>query len=169
MNLSEAIDTAIKYETRIRDLYREAAKKTNDPAGQRVYRYLGDDEQNHLDYLMARRQEWKASGKITVLKLKSMLPPKELMAQELNKIKEQLASDDLSDEKQMLSWALKVEIETSQFYQKMVGEMTGDGQEMFAQFLSIENGHIDVVQAELDYISHTGYWMDIKEFGLEEL
>jgi hypothetical protein len=40
---------------------------------------------------------------------------------------------------------------------------------MFARFLEIEAGHIAIVQAELDYISHTGYWFDFKEFDMEEL
>jgi rubrerythrin len=169
MNLSEAIHAAIIYETRIRDLYREASNKNDNPARQRVYRFLRDDEQNHLDYLTAKQQEWEVSGKITVTKLKSSLPSKTVMEEELKNIKKHLAGDDLSDERQMLSKALKAEIETSQFYQEMVNKMTGDGQEMFAQFLAIENGHIEVVQAELDYLSQTGYWMDIKEFGLEDL
>jgi rubrerythrin len=169
MKLIEAINSAIVYETRIRDLYQEAAHKTDDPAGQRVYRFLRDDEQRHLDYLTAKHQEWEDSGRITVTELKSSLPSSLDIDQELKKIRQHLAGDDLSDEKQTLNKALKTEIETSQFYQKMVNEMTGDGREMFAQFLAIENGHIEVVQAELDYLTQTGYWMDIKEFGLEEL
>ena len=69
----------------------------------------------------------------------------------------------------ILSRALKAEVETSNFYEKMVSQMTDEGQEMFAQFLEIEENHIAAVQAELDYITHTGYWFDFKEFDMEEL
>ena len=31
----------------------------------------------------------------------------------------------------------------------------------------IEDGHIDAVQAELDYLNSTGYWFDWKEFDME--
>jgi len=48
----------------------------------------------------------------------------------------------------------------------MVAEMKDEGRKMFARFVEIENGHIDMVQAELDYISGTGYWFDFKEFDM---
>ena len=51
----------------------------------------------------------------------------------------------------------------------MVNEMTDEGQKMFSRFLEIEENHIAAVQAELDYITHTGYWFDFKEFDMEEL
>jgi hypothetical protein len=47
--------------------------------------------------------------------------------------------------------------------------MTDEGQKMFARFLEIEENHIAAVQAELDYITNTGYWFDFKEFDMEEL
>ena len=55
------------------------------------------------------------------------------------------------------------------FYKQMVAEMQAESRKMFARFLEIEAGHIAIVQAELDYISHTGYWFDFKEFDMEEL
>lgn len=61
----------------------------------------------------------------------------------------------------------KLEIETSGFYKKMVDEMSDDAQRMFGRFLDIEAGHIAAVQAELDYLSRTGYWLDFKEFDME--
>ena len=38
---------------------------------------------------------------------------------------------------------------------------------MFANFLEIEERHVSAVQAELDYVSRTGYWFDFKEFDME--
>ena len=67
----------------------------------------------------------------------------------------------------MLSKALKLEIETSNFYQEMVDKLSDEGRQMFARFLEIENGHIDVVQFELDFFSKSGYWMGFKEFDME--
>jgi rubrerythrin len=76
---------------------------------------------------------------------------------------------NFSSVKVILSRALQAEIETSNFYEKMVNEMTDEGQKMFSRFLEIEENHIAAVQAELDYITHTGYWFDFKEFDMEEL
>ena len=78
-----------------------------------------------------------------------------------------MAEEDRGDEKQMLSKALTIEVETSGFYKKMVGELSDDGRALFSQFLIIEDGHITAVQAELDYLSNTGYWFDWKEFDME--
>ena len=67
----------------------------------------------------------------------------------------------------MMSKALTVEVETSNFYKKMVSEMSEEGQQLFSQFMVIENGHIAAVQAELDFINSSGYWFDSKEFDME--
>jgi rubrerythrin len=67
----------------------------------------------------------------------------------------------------MLSKALRAEIETSGFYQKMVNELPAEAQPLFERFLEIENNHIQAVQFELDYMSKTGYWFDFKEFDME--
>jgi len=67
----------------------------------------------------------------------------------------------------MLSNALKGEVLTSEFYEKMVSDSDGQVKKMFARFLEIENGHIAAVQAELDYVMNTGYWFDFKEFDME--
>ncbi len=168
MTLAEAIKTAIEYEIRVRDLYRESAEKTSDPVGRRIFQTLGNDEQLHVEYLKSRLKIWQETGKLKVAKLESIIPSRATITREVGKIEERMSRDDRKDEKQMLSKALKVEVETSNFYQKMVDEMSGEGRQMFARFLEIEEAHINAVQAELDYISKTGYWFDFKEFDMED-
>jgi rubrerythrin len=68
---------------------------------------------------------------------------------------------------QMLSKALKLEIETSDFYRKMVAQLPTEGQNLFSRFLEIENNHIDAVQFELDHYGRSGYWFDFEEFDME--
>jgi rubrerythrin len=167
MTLEEAITHAIDYETRIRNLYREAEASTRDPKGRRVFQALADDEQRHIDYLEAKRSQWYAEGRITVEPLASLVPTPEIAAQDLESLETTMAREDRGDEKRMLSKALQVEVETSAFYRRMVDQMTGDAGAMFARFLEIEDGHIAAVQAELDYLSHTGFWYDFQEFDME--
>jgi len=167
MTLEEAITHAIDYETRIRNLYREAEASTRDPKGRRVFQALADDEQRHIDYLEAKRSQWYAEGRITVEPLTSLVPTPEIAAQDLESLETTMAREDRGDEKRMLSKALQVEVETSAFYRRMVDQMTGDAGAMFARFLEIEDGHIAAVQAELDYLSHTGFWYDFQEFDME--
>ncbi len=167
MTLEEAIQKALDYETRVRDIYRSALGSVSDPVGKRLFLALADDEQYHVDYLRKKLDQWKTSGKITVEKLESSLPAFEDIAQDVEKLETRMAEEDRGDEKQMLSKALTVEVETSSFYKKMVGELSDDGRALFSQFLIIEDGHIAAVQAELDFLSNTGYWFDWKEFDME--
>ena len=167
MTLEEAINTAIEYEIKIRDVYREAEAAVDDNAGKRIFGALGNDEQNHIDYLEHTLAQLKDTGKIDPTELQSAIPSRENIKQEAAKVKSLVAKDFHGIRKQMLSRALKVEIETSDFYRKMVDELPSEGQALFARFLEIENNHIDAVRFELDYMGKTGYWFDFKEFDME--
>ncbi len=169
MEMEKAIQTAIGYETNIRDIYRDAAQSVLDPEGRRFFKMMGDDEQYHLDYLKERLKTWQKTGKVSVEKLDSIVPSKETVQKETEKIKARMSTEELSSIKVILGRALQAEVETSSFYEKMVKKMTREGQQMFARFLEIEENHIAAVQAELDYITHTGYWFNFKEFDMEEL
>lgn len=169
MEMEKAIQTAIDYETKIRNIYRDAAQSVHDSEGKRFFKMMGDDEQYHLDYLMERLRLCRESGKLSAKKLISAVPSKEIIQKETDKIKAHMSTKDLSSVKVILSRALQAEVETSNFYEKMVNEMTDEGQKMFSLFLAIEKNHIAAVQAELDYITNTGYWFDLKEFDMEEL
>ncbi len=167
MTPEEAIQTAITYETRIRDLYHDAAASTQDPKGVRVFGLLAEDEQRHLDYLNHKLAQWRDSGSIRIDDLASVVPSAKAVREGMASLKQTMSREDRTDEKRMLAKALEVEVETSRFYEKMVDEMEDDTRTMFARFLEIENEHVEIVQAELDYVSRTGYWFDIKEFDME--
>ncbi len=167
MKIEEAISEAIAYETRIRDLYREAADRTTDAKGVQVFATLAADEQRHIDYLEHKRRQWRQEGTLSVEPLNSLVPPAERFPSEMAALQTQMDREDRTDEKRMLSKALQVEVETSAFYRRLVDELEGEAQAMFARFLAIEDGHVAIVQAELDYISHNGYWFDWQEFDME--
>lgn len=167
MNLEEAITTALEYENQLRDLYLQGALETTDPKGKKVFQALADDEQRHVDYLEHQLKQWKATGHITPEKLESSIPPQEVIQREAAKVSSQLSREDRGLQEQQLSKALKVEKETSRFYQQLVSELPEEGRTMFARFLDIENAHVEAVQFELDYVSHNGYWFGFEEFDLE--
>jgi len=167
MTPEEAIKTAIEYETRIHDLYQGAGTTVRDPAGRQVLEALAADESQHLDYLTGRLREWQRTGELTIDDLESTLPPLEKIDRNVRGLRSGLDQVDLGDEKLLLSRALRIEIETSDFYRKMTREMSDAVRAMFARFLELEDEHIDVVQAELDYLTKTGYWFGLKEFDME--
>jgi rubrerythrin len=67
-----------------------------------------------------------------------------------------------------LKKALDLELETSAFYKKMVATLDDDGRRLFERFVEIEEGHVAIVQAEMDLVSGTGFWFDTAEFDLEK-
>jgi rubrerythrin len=168
--MEEAITTAIEFEGRVRDVYREAEKQAADPAGKHVLGALAKEEQEHLDYLESRLDQWRKTGKIVTETLRSVVPPRELIESEVNKLKDKAqihnSEKHHSSELRMLRNALELETETSEFYKRMVRELPEEGQQLFARFVEIEEGHKMIVQAEIDYISGPGYWFDFKEFDL---
>jgi rubrerythrin len=144
-----------------------AAQKVSETAGKSFLETMAEDEQHHLDYLLDRLEHWNKTGELTLPKLETAIPSDESIAKQMGRFKSEISKKAGGDQKRILSRALKVEIETSEFYKEMVGEMTGQSQAMFARFLVIENRHIAAVQMQLDYATKTGYWFDMKEFDME--
>ncbi len=167
MSLEDAIKAAMKVESKIRDLYEKAYDSCNDPAGKRFFGMLRDDEQYHHDYLAARSEELMRSGQMQFPELKVNVPSSTQIDDCLKSAEQNMAVEDRGVIQQMLSNALRVEVDTSEFYKQMISESDGESKKMFARFLEIEDGHIAAVQAELDFVMNTGYWFDIKEFDME--
>jgi bacterioferritin (cytochrome b1) len=167
MTLDQAIKKAMEYETRIRDIYREAAEAVGDRVAEGFLKTMGDDEQRHLDYLGERLRVWRESGKLETAILETAIPSEETMVAQMKEFKGRMTRKPLGDQKRILSRALKVEVETSDFYKNMVEEMTEEGRKMFSRFLDIEKRHIRAVEMQMDYVTKTGYWFGFKEFDME--
>ena len=165
MEIEKAIKTAIEYEIKVRDSYYNAAKQTKDEKGRKIFQVLGDEEQGHVDYLNSKLAEWQKTGKAIPEKLATLVPSPKAIMEGVQKLDHHLSKPDRGSEKELLSKALQLETETSNFYQKMVEEMGSDG-ELFARFLEIEKGHQAIVQAELDYHQQTGYLFDFQDFAM---
>jgi len=166
MTVEEAIKTAIEYETRVRDVYLEALTKATDDNGKRIFQLMAAEEQHHLDYLYKRLAAWQASGELTVENLRTALPPRGKILEGAKKMQTEMSAADHGVEVNMLKQALEAEKVTSDFYRKMVSKLPGEAQKMFAAFLEIEEGHLALVQAELDSVSKSGFWLGMQEFDL---
>ena len=167
MRLDEAILTAIEYETRVRDHYLASVDRIRNASGRRVFELLAGEEQGHIDYLLACLGRWRRDGVIGSFALASALPPASELARAIAPVEGQQPSDVLDDERQVLGVALNLEQETSDYYRRLVAKLEGEQQALFARFLEIEDGHVAVVQAEIDYLSSNGCWFDFAEFNQE--
>ena len=73
----------------------------------------------------------------------------------------------VQSELDLLKTALELERQTSGFYRQLVDTLPTGDRELFARFLEIEQGHLTIVQAEIDNLNGMGTWFDIMEFDLE--
>jgi len=167
MTIEKAIRTAIEFETRVWDVYRDATKKAFDQTGRRIFGLLADEEQDHVEYLHSKVEELDRTGAVTAKGLHTAIPAKQAIDAGISKLETRMSDEDRGDELQMLTKALDIEVETSEFYERMVSELPPEGRPLFARFVEIENGHVAIVQAEIDYLNKTGYWFDFREFDFE--
>lgn len=169
MKLETAIQSALEFEHRIRDLYMEAVARTDDPAGKKIFQALADDEQRHVDYLNSRLDDWQRGGQLTADTLVSTIPDKTAIRREAAVLHSKMSEDSRGLKQQMLSRALEMEIETSRFYRELIDQVPDEHRTMFARFLEIEDNHVEAVQFELDHLSQTGFWYGFEEFDMESM
>jgi rubrerythrin len=171
MNLEQAISTALEYEARVHQTYAEAVAGTDHVVAKRVFSTLCDEELEHIKYLRERLEEWRSTGTITIADLDTVLVPKEAIESRAAQLEKTLAGDGKASrgtELDSLKKALDVEIQTSNFYKKMVDTLDADGKRLFERFVEIEEGHVAIVQAEMDMVTGSGFWFDTAEFSLEK-
>ncbi|MBD3348810.1 MAG: hypothetical protein GF400_06400 [Candidatus Eisenbacteria bacterium] len=167
MTIEEAIRTSIEYETGVRDVYRDAASRAESDAATRFFRLMADEEQHHLDYLVAKLKEFAETGRLSAGGLDTAVPSRADLEAGVSALGDRIGDRAGRVETEYLEKAHAVERETSEFYRRMVEELPEEARALFSRFLEIEDGHLDIVQAQLDLANGTGYWFDVREFNLE--
>lgn len=168
IGLDEAIKTAIEFEKKVYKTYEDAMGKIQDPVGKKVFKQLSLEEAQHVSYLQHRLNEWLENGRIDIKELSTIVPNRERIAEGRRRIADSVQSrKPPSSELEYLKNAFEVEKETSAFYRRMVSELPGEGQQLFSRFVEIEEGHVAIVQAEIDSVQGMGFWFDVMEFDLE--
>jgi rubrerythrin len=167
VTIEEAINTGLEFEERVRKVYSEAAKKFAEPAARKIFSVLADEEDRHVEYLESRLDEWQKTGKVTAAALETAIPSAEAIEAGMKRLEKRMARQDYSAELEMLKKALDLEIEATDFFKQMVGELDAESQKLFERFVEIEQGHEAIVQAEIDALTGLGFWFDYAEFRLE--
>lgn len=167
VTVEEAIKTSIEYEARVRDVYVEAVNGSKNDEGRRLFQLMADEEQRHVDFLEAKLVQWSDDGTVTADGLTTSIPSGEVIARGVDELREKVGGKPGTVELQFLSKALGVERTTSEFYERMVKELPDEAKPLFRRFLEIEEGHLALVQAQIDQATGSGYWFDVQEFTLE--
>ncbi len=167
MNLREALEISLDYEKKVRDHYKMGVEKITNPVGKRIFTTLAEEEQNHVDFLQ-NRLECLDRPETEPMPFGTVVPPEWVEAAQ-RKI-ERPPSDAIATQSDidLVKLALELEHETSAFYRSLMDKLENDeDKKLFEPFIDIEDGHISIVQAELDSLQGIGFWFDFKEFSLE--
>ena len=168
MKLEQAIAVALDFEKKVRDHYLRGAKEIPEPQGRKVFTTLGKEEQGHVDYLEHCLAQWKKTGKVPDVALRSILPKGvKWIEAERKKISASGKRVATKTELDALKTALQHEKDADTFYHKLVAELPMEDRGLFSKFLEIEDGHLAIVQAQLDSVQGMGFWFDVAEFRLE--
>jgi rubrerythrin len=167
MNSIEIFQTALKYEEKVRDLYRSADTIIDDERGREIFRALADDEQSHIDFLLYGLEQLQANGSLDAEKLSTPIPTIKQIEPNIAKMRATIPERMLGDIKTVLNSALQLEKETYAFYKDACERTTGEVRKILKKFLEIEKRHVDVVQFELDHAQGSGVWFNFMETSLE--
>lgn len=170
-NISDEIIDVIKYATTMeingRSFYEHAAEVTHNELGKKVFSKLADDEIGHMKTFseiftsVLGNEEWKKYLDQEELNKSTVLDG---LKKRVEEQKKQGRAGDL----EALKIGLELEKGSIDHYKK-TSDKTNDPKlkEIFAKIIKEEEYHYDLLQAEYDSITNSGFWFDYAEFRMD--
>ena len=146
--------------------YLKYAHLTQDKTGQSMFIKLAQDEFQHMNILEKQREQLQAGRAWQSLKIPPSPIERIFPLTDKNTALPQEAAR--SNESQVLALAMKAEKKAGEFYlaqSKKVGSSAACN--LLQRLATMENAHYQILQAELDNISKTGFWMGFSEISME--
>lgn len=163
----EALQVALDTEKKGYRFYKIAAKSSKDPKGQEVFEHLAKDEIEHMGVIatmyesLTRDEPWMTYEE--AVEKYGETPREKIIFPEVP----DEAQDDFDDIK-ALEEALEFEKKAVSFYMKQAEGSDSEKAKIFYQSLiEIEEGHVQIIQAELDSLMGAGIWLGFQEISLE--
>ncbi|MDK9698876.1 MAG: ferritin family protein [bacterium] len=161
-----ALKLAISAEKEGLESYLKYALKTEEKTGKDMFLQLALDEVDHMNLLEEQLLHLEETGNYR---------PKDLPKTLLEKIRPHVAKRavKISGEQGLsaldaLKAALEHEAKAVRFYQDFyyhTDDVAARG--IFGRLVEMEQAHVDLIQAEIDSITGSGYWFGISEITLE--
>lgn len=165
-NVAEAIKMAMDLEKNGRKFYTEAAEKAETESGKKIFKMLAHEEVLHLATFqkmldqMGNISDWRELVKEYPQARQVPVFGEKAPASQVAKAR--------SDEVEALRIAMKNEKEAIAYFDK-IAHLAKDEptQKVFEFVKQQEEYHYDLLQAELDNITNTGFWFDSPEFRMD--
>jgi rubrerythrin len=163
--VKEFVREAIKLEIRGREFFNQAADMTRNSLGKKMFLRLAEEEVKHLAVFsnlfssVIHSDEWKryveagnVAGNSEVIE--------ELVAR--------MKRAETKSEIEALRIGMELELKAIDFFKKCAA--TGDDPvagDIFIHIADEERFHYDLLQAQYDSVTGTGFWLDSAEFQMD--
>jgi len=164
-DVENAIIEAIKLEIDGRCFFKQAAEVTHNELGKKMFQKLADEEIKHLNTFrelfisIIKDKDWQKY--VT----KEELEGGSSIIQEL--VSRMKAAEGKS-EIEALRIGMELEMKAVGFFERCTKE-TDDpvAKEIFNKICDEERFHYDLLQAQHDSVTHSGFWLDSAEFQMD--
>ncbi len=146
-NEEEILGTALELEVKGLKFYTDAEKKTGNKTGKKMFAQLAKEEEEHIKSLKDM--------------FRNLYPDRTHRDIPLF----DTVVSEYSGEVEALRIAMTMEKAAIQFYTDWA---QGNVESLFRELIEFEKKHLELLQAELDYVMKTGFWFDHFESSMED-
>jgi rubrerythrin len=155
---------AIRLEINGRGFFDHAAEVTHNELGKKMFRKLAQDEVRHLDTFrqlfssMIGKQEWKDFVE----------EERESQSSVIEELKSRIRKEQKAGELEAISIGMELERKAVDLFEKSGKSATDPlAKEIFDKICDEERLHYDLLQAQYDSVTNSGFWLDVSEFRMD--
>lgn len=158
---------SIELELNGKAFFDHVADATHNELGKKMFKKLAADEAQHLKvfsdmFTKAVGEDWKRHVDTSQPRNKSA------MIVALAKRVENAAKAGRSSELEAITIGMELERKAIDFFDHAANQTTDpQAREIFNRITNEEKSHYDLLQAQYDYVSNSGFWFDIAEFRMD--
>ncbi len=161
------VKEAIKLEINGRAFFEHAASRTNNELGKKMFNKLADDEIRHLktfgDIFLSTvsAQEWKSLVEQEETKQSDLI-------EQLKKRMQDAGKNKSASELEAISIGMELERRAIEFFDQAANEISDQTLKQTLKKISDEEKfHYDMLQAQYDNVTNSGFWFDVAEFRMD--
>lgn len=163
----EIIRESIKLEINGQNFFERIADATHNQLGKKMFLKLASDETQHLKVFTSIFTDLVGEGwqqQIGELKIDRKAPMIEALAKKVASA----GKEDRASELEAISIAMDLERNAIEFFGN-AARQTSDAKakEIFNKIADEERLHYDLLQAQHDHLTNSGYWFDVAEFKMD--
>lgn len=163
--VATAIREAIKLEINGRAFFDRAAEITHNELGKKMFRKLAEEETGHLDTFgqlfsaVIGGEDWRKFVDKEEIKSRSSV---------IEELVSRVKKEERAGELEAIRIGMELEKKAIDFFEKSAKEATdSQAKKIFDKICEEERLHYDLLQAEYDSITNSGFWFDVAEFRMD--